>query len=94
MSKIFIDNGLALRKCSQKKNWSYFKMTQELSKPYFCKLDDRGYDFTAERLVNLQKATQNLKVDLLKLDVTLDCEGCFFFPDLANIANSKLAKSL
>lgn len=85
MSKVFIDNGLLLRKCNQKKSCSYFKKAQDLHKPYFCKLDDRGYDFTIERLKCLQNATSQLKVDLLKLDVTRDYEGCFFFPNLPDI---------
>ena len=67
---------------------------QDLHKPYFCKLDDRGYDFTIERLKCLQNATSQLKVDLLKLDVTRDYEGCFFFPNLPDIENSKLAQLL
>ena len=85
MKKIFIENGLVLIKCDQKKAQSYFKKTEELHRPYFCKLDDRGYDFTLERLANLKKATTLLKSDLLKLDVTVDCEGAFFFSEVDNI---------
>ena len=85
MKKTFIENGLVLLKCDQKKAQSYFKKAEELHRPYFCKLDDRGYDLTIERLANLKKATSILKTDLLKLDVTIDCEGTFFFPEVDNI---------
>ena len=53
MKKVFIENGLVLTKCDQKKKQSYLKKAKTFHEPYFCKLDDRGYDFTVWRLQKL-----------------------------------------
>ncbi len=81
-TKAFIDSGLVLRKITAKKAQSYFKKSKTLSVPYFCKLDDRGYNFTVKRIECLKTATRQLQTELLKLDVTCDYEGCFFIDNL------------
>lgn len=42
----------------------------------------------------MQKATQQLQTELLKLDVTLDYEGCLYVPDVKKLEESPLAKLL
>lgn len=51
--KIFINCGLSLAKLDQKKEQSYFKKKEILHRPFFAKLDDRGYDFTVKRISEL-----------------------------------------
>lgn len=94
MNKAFIDCGLVLHKCVPKKTQSYFKKQKITHIPYFCKLDDRGYDFTVERLNSLQKVNKTLQTELLKLDVTIDCEGCFYLSKLDQINESALGNKL
>jgi hypothetical protein len=89
-----MDNGLTMRKCDQKKAQSYFKKKEVLHKPYFIKLDDRCYNFTEKRIAELQAVTVELQVDILKLDVTVDCAGCFYVSNLDKLSSSLLGKAM
>lgn len=59
------------------------------------KLDDAGYDLTAQRLENLQKMICELKKSdeansLNKLDTTIDCQGAFFCENFNNLKECQL----
>ncbi len=53
LERDFISCGLVLRKVIPKKSQSYYKKSKILHRPYFAKLDDRGYDFTVKRIQEL-----------------------------------------
>ena len=93
-TKAFIGSGLVLRKITAKKAQSYFKKSKTLSVPYFCKLDDRCYDFTVQKLDSLKQATRQLQTELLKLDVTCDYEGCFFIDELKSSSLHEFMKEV
>lgn len=90
----FGSNGLQLRKVIQKKRQEYYKETGGYHRPYFIKLDDYNYDFSLREIAGLQQATKDLNTELLKLDVTLDYEGCLFVPNAEKLDNSPLTKLL
>lgn len=49
----FMDCGLVLRKMDPKKAQSYYNKKQVLHRPYFAKLDDRGFRFDVKRITSL-----------------------------------------
>lgn len=67
-----------MRKVVPKKAQSFYKKNQVLHTPYFAKLDDRGYNLTVKRLTELQTVAERMSTEVLKLDITVDYEGCLF----------------
>jgi hypothetical protein len=57
-------------------------------------MDDTAYDFTLRRIQDLQRASDELKQDLLKFDVTRDYQGCFYCPKPKKLTDSALATAL
>jgi hypothetical protein len=94
MQEEFIDCGLFLRKVVPKKAQSFYKKDQVLHTPYFAKLDDRGYDLTVKRLTELKTVTERMGTEILKLDITVDCEGCLFVPGSSQLSETLLAKNM
>ncbi len=69
---------MAFYKVDLRKGEPYFVLGGETRNCYLVKLDDRGYDLSEERLKNLQRANDKIGENILKLDLTIDCEGCFY----------------